>query len=307
MTFSGYIYAIFNPSVNSIVKIGKTQRSPHEYAKDLSEAANVPTPFIVVYQSFFHDCDEAELFIQTKLDQYKISTNKAFFQVSITRAVDSILDAEKYLEKPLITLNDSHNFDNNNLQSESIQNSHTSENDEKTEFEMLETADNFYYGFEETVVDYEEAFRFYLKAARLGSSEAYLQLGSMCMDGEGCIKNTRQALEFFKEGIFHGNDECWAEIASAINAKGYVDKERKCWDRYFTSKNFIYYSSRKLSAIYQYVRLSINENWPIKYKEHIIQNRDETIDFISNLSDLFEKNGMNIDILNNCIETISKL
>ena len=60
---AGYVYVMINPSLNGIVKIGKTQNSPDDRAKELSSATGVPTPFFVAYSSYFNDCSAAEIFV----------------------------------------------------------------------------------------------------------------------------------------------------------------------------------------------------------------------------------------------------
>ena len=62
---AGYVYVLINPSLNGIVKIGKTQNNPDERAKELSSATGVPTPFFVAYSSYFKDSNAAETFVHT--------------------------------------------------------------------------------------------------------------------------------------------------------------------------------------------------------------------------------------------------
>ena len=63
----GYIYALINPSLKGLVKVGKTSRNPEARAIELSSATGVPTPFIVGYEILVDDCDAAESFVHELL------------------------------------------------------------------------------------------------------------------------------------------------------------------------------------------------------------------------------------------------
>src|SRR5262249_4006055 len=79
------------------VKVGKTRQNPSERAKALSAASGVPTPFIVVYQAFFPDVDQAERYIHSRLEEFRVSNNREFFQVAIPVAVDAVIEAKNDL------------------------------------------------------------------------------------------------------------------------------------------------------------------------------------------------------------------
>lgn len=57
---SGYLYVLINESMEGIVKIGYTTRSPRLRASELSSPTGVPTPFISVYTKEFKDVESAE-------------------------------------------------------------------------------------------------------------------------------------------------------------------------------------------------------------------------------------------------------
>lgn len=88
----GYIYVMVNPSLEGMVKIGKTSRDPKERAKELSTATGVPTPFILVYQKQFEDCDLAERTIHQLLESRgcRVNNNREFFNISTSEAIDLI-------------------------------------------------------------------------------------------------------------------------------------------------------------------------------------------------------------------------
>ena len=104
---AGYVYVLINPSLNGIVKIGKTQNNPDERAKELSSATGVPTPFFVAYSSYFKDSNAAETFVHTLLANKRLAENREFFQVSVQKAIRAVLEAETNLGvMPKPTTND---------------------------------------------------------------------------------------------------------------------------------------------------------------------------------------------------------
>ena len=48
----GYIYVLINPSMEDVVKIGKTERDPKNRAAELSSVSGVPEKFIVFLNRF---------------------------------------------------------------------------------------------------------------------------------------------------------------------------------------------------------------------------------------------------------------
>ena len=96
-TTAGYVYILINPSLSGTVKIGKTQNSPDERAKELSSATGVPTPFYVAYSACFADCNAAEIFVHTMLGSNRLATNKEFFQVTVQQAIRAVREVEDAL------------------------------------------------------------------------------------------------------------------------------------------------------------------------------------------------------------------
>jgi hypothetical protein len=290
----GYIYVLTNSSAQGIVKIGKTQRDPNDRAKELSSATGVPTPFVVVYQCEFQDCYKAELFIHSKLERYRVSSNREFFQLPINIAVDTILEAKNMLDKSRNTfdiLNDSDNSDGDSLGIDDILDSLTIGDKQDPGNEMFEAADAYYYGLGDTIQDYEEAFNLYQKAARLGSAEAFLQMGIMCRDGEGRSADNKRALEFFKEGIRHGNDECWAEMAKIYFSEGHKSNEDKCWNKYFTSEQYSKFGLNRNICVLTYVENKIEQNSPIEHKDQIREIKKEVLELINRLAKSTKEHG----------------
>jgi tetratricopeptide (TPR) repeat protein len=115
MNDNGYVYVLMNPSLQNMVKIGKTTRNPEERAKELSTATGVPTPFVVVYSCLFESCTEAEAFVHTYLELkgFRISSNREFFEIPITEAIDSVIKAKEHFGDFLLNSESSKSSEDN--------------------------------------------------------------------------------------------------------------------------------------------------------------------------------------------------
>ena len=89
---AGYVYALINPSMPGLVKVGMTTRSPEERAQELSGGTGVPTPFVVVYHDFFVNCAEAESLVhsQLELQGFRLTANREFFSAESAAVIRTI-------------------------------------------------------------------------------------------------------------------------------------------------------------------------------------------------------------------------
>jgi hypothetical protein len=83
----GYLYALTNPSLPGMVKIGSTRRSPDARAEELSRHSGVPTPFVVKYSVSVSDCSAIELAVHRRLAAYRVSERREFFRIDVAQAV----------------------------------------------------------------------------------------------------------------------------------------------------------------------------------------------------------------------------
>jgi hypothetical protein len=97
----GYIYVLVNPSMEGLVKIGKTTRDPESRAKELSQATGVATPFYVAFNIYVPDCHSAEEFVHAILEHkgFRNTANREFFQMPLSQAIEVLLLAQKELEE----------------------------------------------------------------------------------------------------------------------------------------------------------------------------------------------------------------
>ncbi len=107
MSDNGYVYVLMNPSLQNMVKIGKTTREPEERAKELSSVTGVPTPFIVVYSCMFESCSDAETFVHTYLETkgFRVASNREFFEIPINIGIDAVIKAKEHFGEFIINDN----------------------------------------------------------------------------------------------------------------------------------------------------------------------------------------------------------
>lgn len=85
---NGYVYILINPSLQQdYLKIGMTERSPEDRAREISQSTGVPTKYVVVYKEFVPDCHKAERLIHNQLDQHRLRNNREFFILPLDEAI----------------------------------------------------------------------------------------------------------------------------------------------------------------------------------------------------------------------------
>ena len=206
MNDNGYIYVLINPSMQNLVKIGKTKRTPEERAKELSSTTGVPVPFIVAYSDFFQNHSKAEEHIHTVLETkgYRVSKSREFFEIPIKDAIDAIIETKQYfITNVYDDIKDNLKFDNEEV----------ADNDIEPWLDMLTIAEEYESGLGDYIQDYNDAITYYLKAIKLGYKEGYDNIGYIY---EVEIENTKKALEYYKTGIKNGCIDCYASLGSRL-------------------------------------------------------------------------------------------
>lgn len=278
---SGYIYILMNPSMDNLVKIGRTSRDPVNRIKELSQATGVPTPFILVYKEYFLDCYVAESVIHNLLEKngYKISNNREFFSIPI---YDSIKLLQKIKE-------DVHVNDSNIQMIDEIFPSKTSADNSIAE-SYYEKGNEYYYGSDNELEDYEEATNLYKKASDLGHAMATVMLGIMCVHGEGCKKNYKKALRYYQKSLKQGNLDAYyymAEIFGNIQFESMnnITNAEKCWRNFFKKNNFDIleknFSRSKIGdRLESYINFIRNHNMQLDYLDILLNYKNEIFDAI---------------------------
>ena len=199
---AGYVYVLMNPSLEGMVKVGKTSRSAEERAKELSQATGVPTPFIVVYKKYCKHCSKVEQKVHALLaaEGYRVSSNREFFNAPVPDVIEAVISATKQEKHENVVAHD-----------ESVQ-ALINESDDFSP--LLQKAKQYQLGLNGYLVDLDQAFDLYKKAAIYGSSEAYRQLAIISESGVGSKYNTKKALEYYEKGLEQGNPLCFIGLAS---------------------------------------------------------------------------------------------
>lgn len=86
----GFIYILSNKSMPGMVKIGRTKNLPEKRAQELSASSGVPVPFHVEWSQPVRNHEECEKKIHDALRQYRLSTNREFFQLPVGRCIGLI-------------------------------------------------------------------------------------------------------------------------------------------------------------------------------------------------------------------------
>lgn len=301
MNDNGYVYVLMNPSMKNLIKIGKSTRDPQDRAKELSSTTGVPTPFVVVYDSYFESCTQAEEFVHTFLESkgFRVSKNREFFEIPIKDAIDAVMTARDHFGE-FIPEDDSLNDDNPvdeegvfSLENEDVflDNLDFEEKTKDPWEEMFEIAETHYYGFGNELQDYDEALNYYIQAIKLGSIESYCQVGIMYSLGEGVRENKKKAFHYFKEGAKKGDIKCYAEMAELFGEQDNIENSLKSWKKYFelTTGEIDF-----LKGTAYIIFLRIN-NLKLKYVDKLFPVKNKMIEFISNnLDNLY---GTELDYL----------
>jgi hypothetical protein len=83
MSNAGYVYALVNESMEGLIKVGETEKTPKIRAQELSGATGVATSFTVAFQIYVSNRRFAETQVHELLERYRVSTKREFFRVSL--------------------------------------------------------------------------------------------------------------------------------------------------------------------------------------------------------------------------------
>jgi hypothetical protein len=80
----GWVYALTNPSMPGLMKIGMTTGTPEQRAKEISQGTGVPTPFQVARAYYSHNPREDEQAMHEYLAPIRLSQSREFFSASMS-------------------------------------------------------------------------------------------------------------------------------------------------------------------------------------------------------------------------------
>lgn len=261
----GYIYVLVNPSMEGLLKIGRTSRSARNRVSELSAATGVPTPFLLAYETEFNDCHAAERFVHTFLETkgFRVASNREFFNAPLDVVIEAVLRAKS--QDPVSAFAQ-------DAEADELGGSEAWE-------EVLEVAEAHYYGLGNEIQDYRAARRLFQQAAALGAVAAYRYLANMALLGEGAAASVTEAIEYLKEGAKRGGTSCYAGMAKIFFDEGHVENAEKCWDRYFAQE--IPISLDSADDLMNYLDYCSARRIPVKHVEAMKNYRYELVDVLS--------------------------
>ena len=256
----GYVYILANSSMPGLVKVGKTKRSPSDRANELSSTTGLPTPFIVVYEQLFIDCDNAEKYIHTVLSNkgHRTAKNREFFNAKtseiikiITKTPGLILEQK---DSSLLVIDDDRESDSTNLW-----------------YSTYSEAINYLVG-NNCLQDFYEAMKLFNDAVNLGCLKAYGRIGQMYFHGQGVAKSRKNALKYYKDGVNKGDYYCYLNMRELFRHDQdiNIDNINKCSVYFFKARksNFNQDAEYGENYINSCLDLLIGQNRPDKEIMH---------------------------------------
>ncbi|MBH0228839.1 GIY-YIG nuclease family protein [Halobacillus yeomjeoni] len=262
----GYIYVLMNPSMEGVVKIGKTTREPEERMKEL-QSTGVPTPFSLVYKEWFADCNYAENALHEILSESRLSNNREFFDLPVHEVIPIIQNlAGKH--------NGEENFQSNNSHKET-----DGEDESVVELRnaLFEQGIASFFGENDTIEDHEEAARLLKKSAKLGHVGAMLNVGFLYRDGNGVKKDIPTALNFFKKVANKGDVEGYALMAKTYSWIDQIQNSGKCWRMYFENIKAHDLYDDDIYYLYDYLSFSLMHDKELSYTNFLELFRNDII------------------------------
>ena len=254
----GYIYVMINPSMEGLVKIGKTTRDPESRAKELSQATGVATPFCVAFSIFVLDCHSAEEFVHAMLEHegFRNTANREFFQMPLRQAIKVLMLAEKEFQKAT-------GEDTTRVPEGPEDGTSGADEEEDVEVErhsgrgVFEQAIRVYCGEGDEIEDKDEAVRLLHRAKTLNFPAAFTSLAQHFLNlaeivdsadepnADAGWANRQNALTVLREGAQKGHGRCWTMMAfmymiglARQDEKYDPTNAIKCWKKYFRSATF---------------------------------------------------------------------
>ena len=249
----GYIYVLINASMPGLIKIGMTTRSVEERAYELSQSTGVPTPFIVAYEKYVHDCYTGERIVHSILESegYRVKKNREFFNATLNKAIDVI---NQYAASETNKCSD-----NNNIKGKrhgSNHNSYIDSNDELGEKEY-DKGMGYLVGSGNILQDTDKAIKHLRNAMDLGYAPACGVLAEELYDPPLDKNNYRGALECYNRGIELGEEKYYAPMADIYFDIDNKANALKCWGWYMKCTDDYMYSFYNFTFISRCMRDNI--------------------------------------------------
>lgn len=89
---AGYVYILYNPLMEGLVKIGSTSGSSDARAAQISGATGIPSAFLVVHEEYVCDCKLVEQRLHSRFSAVRVNPRREFFRVPLKQAVKALQD-----------------------------------------------------------------------------------------------------------------------------------------------------------------------------------------------------------------------
>ena len=97
---TGWVYILSNPAMPGLLKIGCTERTPDDRARELSDKTGVPARFVVEWAWPVSDWKAVEALTHTRLGACRPNVNREFFSCSVSKARRAIKHAARAYLRP---------------------------------------------------------------------------------------------------------------------------------------------------------------------------------------------------------------
>lgn len=85
----GYVYLMINPSMERVVKIGRTRKDADIRARDL-RTTGVPKKLVVLWSEFVHDSDKVEKKLHSLFAKHRSDPDRESFAVQPRDAISAL-------------------------------------------------------------------------------------------------------------------------------------------------------------------------------------------------------------------------
>lgn len=274
----GYVYIMINPSFQGVVKIGKCNIDPNEFAQQLSAKKGVPSPYILIYYKTFIDCIKAEKSIHSILEArgLRLDPSSELFSIDTTDAINILLSIHE------------DKVDNNEMENTPHDNSvRQSDLAESLYFMGLDYSN----GTDEVFQDKDKAIECYERSAQLGYVSAFRSLADLLFYNKN---EAEKAIYYLKAGAELGDWRCYADLAFIYERPNehYTNKHNAelSWKKYFehlgeydlsNNPNGLYIKGIMHDCIkYLYEILDDNSTPPEAIENVIYENREQLLEVL---------------------------
>ena len=281
----GYIYALINPALEGLVKVGKTTTNPDKRANELSSATGVPMQFMVAHSVCIADCDLGEKYAHGILEKkgFRVSSNREFFQAPLQEAINAIKSTADFIgiasEKE--------------LSASKVKQVAKVQSNSADWADLVREADK-YMKTPNCDLDVDKALDMYRKAAEKGCVRAYYEQGFIHLfeaqgigripiqferftifqklfGNDNALNGYRQGhagkgLECHRIALKHGYELSYAALASYFGETNNTAEAKRHWDLFFQSNIFRQRNERQRG------RRNESSDFVTNYKNFLAEN-----------------------------------